>query len=186
MIFYWCGGVGDHGHICSKQENVPKQPNKSRLKSLKEGVQLAAKRLLKIGFELSSTQPCTPMDGNCLFHSLCDQIERLSPGHFNYKSHNDVRSEIVLNVLDMIESERIFWTKDENTTDWIDRMCKLGTFGDKICMQIFANLVGRDILYIPMSQSLQIFRILKVLKSHAWSLSTEVMRIKPAIYAILF
>ena len=37
------GGVGNHGHICSKQENVPKQPNKSRLKSLKEGVQLAAK-----------------------------------------------------------------------------------------------------------------------------------------------
>ena len=32
-------------------------------------------------------------------------------------------------------------------------MCKLGTFGDEICMQIFANLVGRDILYIPMFQT---------------------------------
>ena len=51
------------------------------------------------------------MDGNCLFHSLCDQIERLSPGHFNYNSHNDVRSDIVLNVLEMIESEIIFWTE---------------------------------------------------------------------------
>ena len=97
---------------------------------------------------MSSAQPCTQMDRNCLFHSLCYQIERLSPGHFNYKSHNDVGSEIVFNVLERIESESIFWTKDENTTDWINRMCKLGTFGDEIYMQIFANLVGRDILYI--------------------------------------
>ena len=38
--------------------------------------------------------------------------------------------------------------------DEIERMCNNGVHGDEICLQIFANLVGRDIIYIPFHQCL--------------------------------
>ena len=41
----------------------------------------------KKDFFLSLTQPITPSDGNCMFHSLADQLVRLDPGT-PYDCHN--------------------------------------------------------------------------------------------------
>ena len=43
----------------------------SGLLQLQEGWKKAEQRL---------TQPITPSDGNCMFHSLADQLVRLDPG----------------------------------------------------------------------------------------------------------
>ena len=56
------------------------------------------------------------------------------------------------NVLPMVEENRIFWGTDETMIDWIDRMVVLGTFGDEYCLQIIANLTGRDINLIPVHE----------------------------------
>ena len=120
--------------------------------SFQSGWQKALERLRKTGFKLSSSQPNTPADGNCLFHSLLDQVRILNI-QSDFKSHLDVRTACVCNFLPMLEIDLIIWIDDEDMNDWIDRMSKPGVFGDEYCMQIFANLVQRDIIYIPVHQS---------------------------------
>ena len=81
-----------------------------------------------------------------MFHSLADQLVRLDPGT-PYNCHKSVRSAVVLHLLEQLETERIIWiNKDEPIEDWLNRMREFGEFGD---LQIFSNLIGRDILYIP-------------------------------------
>ena len=119
------------------------------LLQLQEGWKKAEQRLSKTGFFFSLTQPITPSDGNCMFHSLADQLVRLDPGT-PYNCHKSVRSAVVLNLLEQLETERIIWiNEDEPIEDWLDRMREFGEFRDEYCLQIFSNLIGRNILYIP-------------------------------------
>ena len=88
-----------------------------------------------------------------MFHALLDQLNVLKiPA--DYQTHIDIRQACVSNFIEMLETEAIIWIDDEDMNDWIDRMCKPEVFGDQYCLQIFANLVNRDIIYIPVYQSL--------------------------------
>ena len=69
---------------CSDGETIQNPPSKTAIKllphgkhsllSLEEGKEFSMVRLQHLGFVLSSSQPETPADGNCLFHALLDQI----------------------------------------------------------------------------------------------------------------
>ena len=76
----------------------------------------------------SLTQPITTSDGN-MFHSLADQLVWQDPGT-TYNCHNSVRSSVVLNLLEQLETERIIWiNEDEPIEDWLHRMRDLDEFG---------------------------------------------------------
>lgn len=130
-----------------QQDQSPKQSNNTH-----PGWELALTRLDKTGFSLSPSQPITPSDGNCMFHSLSDQICMLDDNS-QFKSHVEVRHAVVSNFLEMLNKEVIIWMDEEPMIDWLDRMQVEGTFGDEYCLQIFSNLVRRDIIYIPVHQS---------------------------------
>ena len=83
--------------------------------------------LRSLNFQVSYSQPCTPADGNCLFHVLGDQ------GYF--KDHLEARLQIVTNIYDMIEKEMIFWDDSEPLSDWIENMMIPGTHGDSYALQ---------------------------------------------------
>ena len=126
------------------EKQVSAKSNNKKL-SLGEGWSMAKERLAKLKFKLSSTQSNTPADGNCLFHSIVNQCPE-------FESHGKLREIVCSNVLPMVEENRIFWGTDETMIDWIDRMVVLGTFGDEYCLQIIANLTGRDINLIPVHE----------------------------------
>ena len=56
------------------------------------------------------------------------------------------------NIIPMVEEGRILWLIEEPLEDWIENMKKDGTYGDQICLQILANLLERDIVYIPVHE----------------------------------
>ena len=92
---------------------------------------------LKQGPKQDFFQPITPSDRNCMFHSLADQLVRLDPGT-PYNCHKSVRSAVVFNLLELLETERIIWiNEDEPIEDWLDRMREFGEFGEEYCLQIF-------------------------------------------------
>ena len=81
-----------------------------------------------------------------MFHSLADQLFRLDPGT-QYNCHIPVRSGVVLNLLEQLETERIIWRNDdEPIEDWLDRMREIGEFFVEYCLRLFSDLIGRDIL----------------------------------------
>ena len=58
-----------------------------------------------------------------MFHSLADQLVRLDPGT-PYNCHKSVRSAVVLNLLEQLETERIIWINEDepielNVTEFI-------------------------------------------------------------------
>ena len=58
----------------------------------------------------------TPSDGNCMFHSLADQLVRLDPGT-PYNCYISVTSVVVLNLLEQLETDRIIWINEDESIE---------------------------------------------------------------------
>ena len=56
-------------------------------------------KLSNVNFSVSPTQPCTPSDGNCMYHALADQT--------SFKDHLDARHQVVTSIYEMIEKTHI-------------------------------------------------------------------------------
>ena len=97
--------------------------------------------LSNVNFSVSPTQPCTPSDGNCMYHALADQT--------SFKDHLDARHQVVTSVYEMIEKNILYWNDSKPLSDWIESMMIPGTFGDAYSLQIAANILARDIILLP-------------------------------------
>ena len=110
----------------------------------KDVFHLMLEKCKQMNIGLSKSQPQTPGDGNCFFHSLVDQLP-------DYNDHMTLRKDMILDIWNQIADERIFYMDEaeQDIMKWLSYMEREGSFADSTAVQACANLIGRDIIILP-------------------------------------
>jgi hypothetical protein len=107
------------------------QPSDEFKLSIKDGYAMVPERLLSINMQLSSTQPRTLSNDNCMFHALFDQL-RYDTALDNFAINNhDLRLKIVDHLNQFVSKGKIEWPfgRDYTPSMWQDEMRQNGTQG---------------------------------------------------------
>ena len=123
----------------------------TRKLKLSEGSALAKARLSGVNFEVSSSQPVTPGQGNsCMFHALLDQLKYQQPGLASIAaSHSQLRAKLVQAAFNSVKAGKLTWPEGESVEEWRSGMAQEGTMGDQVILQAAANLFQRQIVILP-------------------------------------
>ena len=120
-----------------------------RLLSLEQGQFVLQRRLQELDFILSPSQPETPADGSCLFHSILDQI-KFNPELRNEAfSHLEIRWKIVNYGYDVfLKTKKLPWTDVGTPEEWKRRMSNPSEWCDGVALQLASNVFSVDIVII--------------------------------------
>ncbi|XP_072036646.1 uncharacterized protein [Amphiura filiformis] len=94
-----------------------------------------------------------PGDGNCFFHSIADQLERVNLPH---QTHEVLRKEVVQYlrenpVIQGPDGEINFLATQPDQDEYLESMAKDGEWADHIIIVAMANMLQHDILVITSS-----------------------------------
>ena len=114
----------------------------------------ASARLRQLGFKVSSSQPNTKADGNCMLYALWDQLQRCEhPILHSLSTPHHLRLLICSKLKDQLDSEKIFWVESISPERWLNSMRNDAVWCDQVFLQIFCNLVNNNVILIPLSPS---------------------------------
>ena len=112
------------------------------------------RRLRELDLSVSSSQPETPRDGNCMMHSLHDQL-KFDPYQKSFaKSPEQLREKVLSYGYDMfIRTGKLEWQYSPelglgSPEEWKERMSQDGEWGDEIFLCLAANVLSLDIVLV--------------------------------------
>ena len=130
----------------------PTSPSSEKL-SLEQGGFVMDRRLRDLSLTVSPSQRETPKDGNCLFHSLLDQLRYNSELHDFAEDHEEFRTKVVTYGYDkFLKTKKLTWSGDPelgSPKEWRRNMLQLGVYGDEVALTLASNVLGVDIVIIP-------------------------------------
>ena len=111
-------------------------------------------RMTFLGFKRSPTQPNTIGDGACGVRALCDQLSSsCTDPMFGPEDHEFARRYTAMKARQMVRGHVIDQAVFEpNVNEWCTRMSKNHEFIDNIFLLLFARLLDRDIVVIPVNK----------------------------------
>ena len=142
--------------IIPTQSTTEKLPNhkSSSLMRIEAATLFVSQRLLALNLQLSPTQNHTPMDGNCLIHSLMDQMT-YDEQYSAFNTHHLTLRAMIVNSLKTLPSNRnLEWPISNNPIDgnretWSEKMRQSGVFCDDIFLQVASNFLNRTLILVP-------------------------------------
>ena len=128
--------------------------------TLDQGACFAAQRLEETGFKLSKTQDYTERSGNCFPHACEDQLKYDSLlKNLGWKK-DFIRTKVVADSEEIVLTHGMIWECNEGPNgepmskyDWKIEMDKTGSYVDTMFLQIFANIVKRRLVLVPVFKS---------------------------------
>ena len=121
--------------------------------TLKQGHFVMNRRLIELGLTVSPSQKDTPQDGNCLFHSLLDQVRYNPELHDFAEDHLEFRYKVVNYGYDLfLKTRKLVWSNDPalgTPREWKTMMMEPGEFGDEAALTLASNVLGVDIVIVP-------------------------------------
>ena len=99
-------------NLWRKRRRVEYFDNPEKL-TLKQGHFVMNRRLIELGLTVSPSQKDTPQDGNCLFHSLLDQVRYNPELHDFAEDHLEFRYKVVNYGYDLfLKTCKLVWSND--------------------------------------------------------------------------
>ena len=116
--------------------------------SLEQGQFAVERKLAEIDFNLSTTQPDTPKDGDCMFHALMDQLEYNAELKGDVADVKELRWKIVhFGYTFYLKSGKIS-VSEGTPEDWKKKMSRSGEWGDEVALHLVSNVFNVDICII--------------------------------------
>ena len=113
---------------------------------------LMKRRLQELDFVVSPSQLETPRDGNCMFHSIYDQLQYNAALRTFCGSQQELRVEVVnRGFTSFLSTGRLTWPGDPQlgTPDtWRRRMLRDGEWGDEVFLHLASNVLEVNIVII--------------------------------------
>ena len=114
----------------------------------------AEARLKQLGFKVSSTQPSTKGDGNCMLYALWDQLQRCRHPILNsLSSPHHLRLLVCSKLKDQLASDKIFWVEAVSPDTWLQSMRTDKVWCDEVFLQLACNILNKNVIIIPLSPS---------------------------------